>query len=300
MAITEFDSIVPSSVATSTPASSPFVHRRLTMEATQRHHHHRASKVDHQLPSLKQHLTAGFNGPVRCADDLRHEILENGLHNNYKLKKVTLTGDSYFMDETENLEAEGPHKTYGRRSRQTSICLSPSGDRKFSIGPVSGDRRVSIGPYAGDRRISMGPFSGDRRVSMAPFTGDRKSEEGLVNEENEESCDTNYDQFEHVLEVADKMDSILAFYYTEEENPGVVKVTEIYALEENCQDIRSRSSSFSVQRMDNRHPVTGKRTKEKLNTELKKTEFAASLDSGLQQLQQFQQLYQKRQQQQEQ
>ena len=48
----------------------------------------------------------------------------------------------------------------------------------------------------------------------------------------EEPCLNAYDQFDNCLQVTDVMDSVLAFYYTEESDPGVVKVTEIFAVDE--------------------------------------------------------------------
>ena len=54
--------------------------------------------------------------------------------------------------------------------------------------------------------------------------------------ESGESLDvdtTAYDTFENCLQVADHMDSVLAYYYTDENNPGVIRVTEIFGMEEN-------------------------------------------------------------------
>lgn len=41
-----------------------------------------------------------------------------------------------------------------------------------------------------------------------------------------------YDTFESCLHIANQMESVLAFYYTDEKNPNVVKVTEIFAIDD--------------------------------------------------------------------
>ena len=54
----------------------------------------------------------------------------------------------------------------------------------------------------------------------------------LNNQEPEFICQTMSDSFENCLDIANQMESIIAFYYTDEKNPNLVKVTEIFSLAE--------------------------------------------------------------------
>ena len=63
--------------------------------------------------------------------------------------------------------------------------------------------------------------------------------------------DTAYDTFENCLQKANEMESVLAFYYQDDNNPNLMKVTEIFSIDEGHQHGRSRSSS--------KHELTGSR-----------------------------------------
>ena len=54
--------------------------------------------------------------------------------------------------------------------------------------------------------------------------------------------DPSYDTFENCLHIADQMDALLSFHYMEENNPSVVRVTEIFALT----DPHSPKPSFDI------------------------------------------------------
>ena len=56
-------------------------------------------------------------------------------------------------------------------------------------------------------------------------------------------ADTTYDTFEHCLQKANEMESVLAFYYQDENNPNVLKVTEIFSLDDGHNLSRSRQPS---------------------------------------------------------
>ena len=55
--------------------------------------------------------------------------------------------------------------------------------------------------------------------------------------------DTAYDTFEHCLQKANEMESVIAFYYQDENNPNLMKVTEIFSIDNSNHQGRSRSSS---------------------------------------------------------
>ena len=63
--------------------------------------------------------------------------------------------------------------------------------------------------------------------------------------------DTAYDTFEHCLQKANEMESVIAFYYQDDDNPNLMKVTEIFSIDEGHHHGRSRSSS--------KHELTGSR-----------------------------------------
>ena len=46
------------------------------------------------------------------------------------------------------------------------------------------------------------------------------------------SIDASYDAFENCLSIAQQMDSILSYYYTEESDPETVRVAEIFPIVE--------------------------------------------------------------------
>ncbi len=46
--------------------------------------------------------------------------------------------------------------------------------------------------------------------------------------------DVTYDTFEHCLQKANEMESLLAFYYQDEKNPNVMNVTEIFSVDEEA------------------------------------------------------------------
>ncbi len=57
--------------------------------------------------------------------------------------------------------------------------------------------------------------------------------------------ETNYDTFEHCLQKASEMETMLAFYYQDEKNPNVVRVTEILSIDDGLHVSRSSSPSSS-------------------------------------------------------
>ena len=221
-----------------TPVSSPFIQRRMMMKATERTHHHHhgpAHPARHHLPSAKAHrAVGGFNGPVRCADDLRHELLDDQFHKHFKLKRPRVEESSNFGMDSENEEED------------------------------------------------EGEFVSDR-ADEGSMENKSLSRESHHRSMPDVSYDT-YDQFENVLEAAENTDSILAFYYTEENNPGVVQVTEIFALDDPFYDLnsggfRSRASSQSRKKSDTqRHALAdiksaaAKLEKEQKNIEKQRTE----------------------------
>ena len=53
---------------------------------------------------------------------------------------------------------------------------------------------------------------------------------GATQPRQQHEHDATFDTFENCLHIADQMDSILSYYYAEEDNPNVIRVAEIYPL----------------------------------------------------------------------
>ena len=62
--------------------------------------------------------------------------------------------------------------------------------------------------------------------------------------------DTTYDTFENCLQKANEMESVIAFYYQDENNPNVLKVTEIFSIDDGHNGNRSRHASMSGSMQD--------------------------------------------------
>ena len=56
-------------------------------------------------------------------------------------------------------------------------------------------------------------------------------------------ADETYDTFEHCLQKANEMESVIAFYYQDDNNPNMVRVTEIFSIEDGHNHGRSRHGS---------------------------------------------------------
>lgn len=74
------------------------------------------------------------------------------------------------------------------------------------------------------------------------------------------SDQAGYDTFENCLHITNQMDSILTFHYLDEEQPNVIKVKEIFPLDEPAssnvadseQECRARSRSFGSRQQHKR------------------------------------------------
>ena len=54
----------------------------------------------------------------------------------------------------------------------------------------------------------------------------------IVEGKTDDLEDADYDTISNCLHIANQMESVLSFYYSEEDNPNIVKVTEIFAMDE--------------------------------------------------------------------
>ena len=60
----------------------------------------------------------------------------------------------------------------------------------------------------------------------------------------------NYDTFDDCLRIADEMDAIWSYYYTDENNPNIVKVMEVYGVPDS-EDGENASASLDTASAEN-------------------------------------------------
>ena len=96
-----------------------------------------------------------------------------------------------------------------------------------SVGSFQGIRRRSSGGSGVERALSSGSVCLDHVAESSEASGT------VADREPQEFSHMHYDTFENCLHMADQSDSLLSFYYTEENNPNVVKVTEIFPINED-------------------------------------------------------------------
>ncbi len=90
-----------------------------------------------------------------------------------------------------------------------------------------------------DRHLHIHKLQSDETIAEAaavhPGRGSRRNSDADVNQ-------STYDTFDNCLHIANQMDSILSFYYTEEDKQHTIKVNEIFPVS----DPRGPKPQFDV------------------------------------------------------